>query len=144
MRTKDIAQMDRRSLTGAGALSALLALYVMPGGQAFSEDESAPPKNIPPAQARQHLGQRCVATFIAEKTKLAVKRNGYYIDSQEDFHDPKNPVKISRSRQIDDLAAFLKGKTIRVTGAVFLQDDLSYIKVTNPADLVVVETKTQG
>jgi len=151
--------MDPRKLWRVGALFGLLALISLAAGRAFSDDESAqgpsatPPKKIRPEQARKSVGQRCVVTFVAKSTKHAVKRNRYYIDSQEDFHDAKNlgiqieePIaeKICRTQQIDDLAAFLKGKTIRVTGVVFLQDDLPYIKVADPADLVVVETKTQG
>jgi hypothetical protein len=145
--------MEPRNFSRIGASFVLLALTSLAAGRAISNDESAPPKKIRPEQARKFVGQRCVVTFVAKKTKHAVRRNRYYVDSQEDFHDAKNlgiqieepmAARICRSRQIDDLAAFLKGKTIRVTGVVFLQDDLPYIKVADPADLVVIETKTQG
>jgi hypothetical protein len=145
--------MQPRNLWRVGALFGLLALMSVTAVRAISNDESAPAKKIRPEQARKFVGQRCVVTFVAKKTKHAVMRNRYYIDSQEDFHDAKNlgiqieePMaeKIRRTQQIEDLAAFLKGKTLRVTGVVFLQDDLPYIKVADPADLVVVETKSQG
>jgi hypothetical protein len=145
--------MDRSNRSRVGALLVLLALISLLASRAISSDESDPPKKIRPEQARKFVGQRCVVTFVAKKTKHAVMRNRYYIDSQENFHDEKNlgiqieepmAAKICRSQQIDDLAAFLKGKTIRVTGVVFLQDDLPYIKVADPADLVVVDAKIQG
>jgi hypothetical protein len=145
--------MDRRSLSRVCALSVLFALTSLAAGRAAPDDDVAPPKKISPEEARKHVGQRCAVTFLVKSTKHAVRRNRYYIDSQADFHDPKNlgiqieepmAAKIRQARQIDDLVTFLKGKTIRVKGVVFLQDDLPYIKVTDPADLEVVETKAQG
>jgi hypothetical protein len=153
MHTRETSKMEPRSRSRVGALCALFALMSLVGERAMSNGEIPPPKKIHPEQARKFVGQRCVVTFVVKSTKHAVKRNRYYVDSQEDFHDAQNlgiqieepmAVKICQSRQIDDLAAFLKGKTIRVTGVVFLQDDVPYIKVADPADLTIVETKPQG
>jgi hypothetical protein len=145
--------MAPRKLSRIPVLAVLFTLTPLSVVALTRADESAPPKKILAEQSRKHMGQWCVVTFLVKSTKHAVKRNRYYVDSQADFRDPHNlgiqieepmAAKICQSLQVDDLATFLEGKTIRVTGGVFLQDDLPYIKVSDSADLVVVEAKNQG
>jgi hypothetical protein len=139
------------SFPGRLVVQALIALLLCGmTWDATADDEK--PANIKPEQARKFVGKKCVVTFEVKKTKHSPKRKLFYLDSEEDFHDAKNigiqieePMaqRVRERKKIEDLVADLKGRTVRVTGEVFLQDDLPYIKLADPDDLEVLEKKKE-
>jgi len=82
----------------------------------------------------------------ASKDRLE-KRGEIYLDSEEDFHDPKNlGVIINKTGAaalakagIKDPAAHFKDKTIRVTGTVTEEDKKFRLVVEDPKQIEIVE-----
>jgi hypothetical protein len=119
-------------------------------GSLFAADDAKPAeKVIPAAHAREHIGKECTAVMTVKSSKNAVPRKTYYLDSEEDFHDEKNlAIVISydhadrfREAGIDDPSEYYKGKTIQVTGKVIEEDDQVRIRVEDPKQIKLVETK---
>jgi hypothetical protein len=119
-------------------------------GSLFAEDDPKPAeKVIPAAQAREHIGKECTAVMTVKSSKNAAPRKTYFLDSEEDFHDEKNlAIVISydhadkfREAGIVDPAEYYKGKTIQVTGKVIDEDDQVRIRVEDPKQIKLVETK---
>jgi hypothetical protein len=114
-----------------------------------ADDAKPAEKVIPAAQARDHIGKECTAVMTVKSSKNAVPRKTYYLDSEEDFRDEKNlAVVISydhidkfREAGIDDPAEYYKGKTIHVTGKVIDEDDQVRIRVEDPKQIKLLETK---
>ncbi len=137
----------------AVSLSLILTLIAWPlvGMSALRDDDQAkaPEKIIPAAQVKDHVGEECTAELTVRASKDAAKRRTYFLDSEEDFHDEKNlSVVISydhadkfREAGIDDPAAHYKDKTIRVTGKVIREDDQVRIRVEDPKQIKIVESK---
>jgi hypothetical protein len=119
-------------------------------GSLFAADDPKPAeKVIPAAQAREHIGKECTAVMTVKSSKNAAPRKTYFLDSEEDFHDEKNlAIVISydhadkfREAGIVDPAEYYKGKTIQVTGKVIDEDDQVRIRVEDPKQIKLVETK---
>jgi hypothetical protein len=119
-------------------------------GSLFAADDPKPAeKVIPAAQAREHIGKECTAVMTVKSSKNAAPRKTYFLDSEEDFHDEKNlAIVISydhadkfREAGIDDPSEYYKGKTIQVTGKVIDEDDQVRIRVEDPKQIKLVETK---
>jgi hypothetical protein len=133
------------------AYSIVWALGTTAGLSSRSAADDAKPaeKVIPAAQARDHIGKECTAVMTVKSSKNAVPRKTYYLDSEEDFRDEKNlAVVISydhvdkfREAGIDDPAEYYKGKTIHVTGKVIDADDQVRIRVEEPKQIKLVESK---
>ena len=133
------------------AIATVWALGTTAGLSSRSAADDAKPaeKVIPAAQARDHIGKECTAVMTVKSSKNAVPRKTYYLDSEEDFRDEKNlAVVISydhidkfREAGIDDPAEYYKGKTIHVTGKVIDEDDQVRIRVEDPKQIKLVETK---
>jgi hypothetical protein len=113
---------------------------------AHAEDEPAP-KKIRAEEARQHLGQKVSVTFLVQASKDAVKRKVVYLDSEKDFHDPKNLGIIIPEDVVARLvqkignnpATYYKDRTIRVVGKVVEAESRCYIRLGEPEQIEVVE-----
>jgi hypothetical protein len=108
-------------------------------------------KPVSPPEAIGQIGKPQVfveMTVKAAKDRLE-KRGIIYLDSEEDFADPKNlGVAISaeaaakfKKGGVDDPAVHFKGKTIRVRGCIMRFEERPYLPVHDPHQIVVVEPK---
>jgi hypothetical protein len=106
-------------------------------------------KVIPAAEVRNHVGQECTALMKVKASKDAAPRRTYFLDSEEDFHDRDNlSVVISydhalkfREAGIDNPAEHYKDRTVRVTGKVIEEDEQIRIRVEDPKNIEIVESK---
>jgi len=140
-------QFLREAVALAGSIVAIGRVAPM---DAIAQPTAAKPKVITPREARQNIGARVTVEFKVRHTKAAKAPDRVYLDSETDYRDPKN---LGVLIEADALPAFEKariknpaehydGKTIRITGAVFLRDDNVFIKATVPGDIEVVQVKT--
>jgi hypothetical protein len=105
------------------------------------------PMIVPAAEARNHIGETCVVKLNVRASKNAVNRKVYFLDSEEDFHDPKNfAVIISYEHAerfakagIENPAEYYRGKTIRVSGKVISEDDQTRFRVDDPKQITLTE-----
>src|SRR5262245_54771760 len=105
---------------------------------------AADQKSLGPVEARKKVGQKVTVemTVRAAKDRLQ-KRGEIYLDSEEDFKDPKNfAVVITRKGAaalaragIADPAGHFKGRKIRATGTVKEVDDVPRIEVDEAAQI---------
>jgi hypothetical protein len=109
--------------------------------------KDAPP--LSPAEAIEQIGKPQVVVELTVKSAKdrLVKRGIIYLDSEDDFADPKNlGVAISaqaaakfKKAGIADPAEHFQGKTIRVTGCIMRFEERPYLPVHDPGQIVVVE-----
>jgi hypothetical protein len=140
-----------RSIADAPWITAAVVSLSLVGICPLCADDQAkaPEKIIPATQVKDHVGEECTAEMTVRASKDAAERRVYFLDSEEDFHDEKNlSVVISydhadkfREAGIDDPAAHYKDKTIRVTGKVIREDDQVRIRVEDPKQIKIVESK---
>jgi hypothetical protein len=125
----------------------ILALGIATGWLASLKAEDAKPLSA--AEAIEQIGRPQVVvamTVKAAKNRLE-KRGIVYLDSEEDFADPKNlGVAISaeaaekyKNAGVADPAEHFKGKTIRVTGCIMRFEERPYLPVHDPGQIAVVE-----
>lgn len=120
-------------------LLALLALLTRPPADEI----------IPAARARDHLNQRVTVELTVKASKNSANRRTYFLDSEEDFRSDSNLAIVIgyddapkfRDAGIDDPASHFFEKTIRVTGTVIDEDDQTRIRVTDPAQIVIVTSQ---
>ncbi len=130
-------------------LSVVSPLFALCSG--FLLDAPQDTKPLPPAEAAKRVGEQCTVEITVRASKNALaKRMVIYLDSEEDFRDEKNfAVVITQSGAekfktagIDDPAAHFKGKTIRATGTVTLDEKKKpQILVEDPGQIKVVDKK---
>lgn len=138
-----------KALLNALYAAALCGLVGCTGGIAARESQSEP-KTIRPEQARDHAGQLCEVTMPVRSSKNARRHRLIYLDSEEDFRDEKNlgilideaATETFQENGIEDPSRHYRGKTIRVTGKVFLRDDRPYITVDEPAQISLVTAES--
>jgi DNA/RNA endonuclease YhcR with UshA esterase domain len=101
-------------LAWGGLLSGLIA----------SADEPMP---LPPVEARKEVGRKITVEMVVRAAKDRLEKRGeIYLDSEENFRDPKNfAVVITRkgasalkAAGIGDPAGQFRGRRIRATGTV--------------------------
>ena len=108
------------------------------------------PKVIPAAEAKDHLDKECVIEMKVQLSKDADKKREHYLDSEADFHDPKNLAVVIN---YEDLDAFKKAgidnpskhylnKTIQVTGTPKKEAQQIRVRITDPKQIKVIEVKT--
>jgi DNA/RNA endonuclease YhcR with UshA esterase domain len=114
---------------------------------------AAPPKEdkpLTPAEAIKRVNESVTVELAVKSSKNALaKRKEIYLDSEENFRDEKNLAVVIteagatkfKDAGIADPAAHFKGKTIRVTGTVVLQDKQHRIVVDDPKQIRTVEKK---
>jgi hypothetical protein len=127
------------------AIVTILALAPLGLGQEPKQD-----KPLSPAEAIKRVNEKVVVEMLVKATKNRLeKRKEIYLDSEEDFRDPKNLgiiINVAGAAKfkeagIDDPAVHFKGKTIRVTGTVTKENELPRIVVEDPKQIKIVENK---
>jgi hypothetical protein len=127
------------------AFLTILALAPLGLGEAPKQD-----KPLSPAEAIKRVNEKVVVEMLVKATKNRLeKRKEIYLDSEEDFRDPKNlgiVINVAGAAKfkeagIDDPAVHFKGKTIRVTGKVTKEDERPRIVVEDPKQITIVENK---
>ena len=128
-------------------LAALLALALTSVALAADDKEGKP---LSPAEAIRRVGQKVTVEMRVRASKNALEHRGeIYLDSEENFRDEKNLAVVInkdgaahfKDAGVVDPAAHFKGKTIRVSGTVTLQEKRPRIVVTDPAQLRLVTRK---
>jgi hypothetical protein len=121
----------------------LLVLAFTPAVWSAAAADDKPPR-IPPEDARKFVGKCVEVVFEVKASKHSVQRKTVYLDSERSFQDEKNlgiaisergVADLRQQRGIDAPAEYYRGKTIRVTGTVVLEDDRPYIKVDSADQL---------
>jgi hypothetical protein len=115
----------------------------------FLDGEDAEP--LSPAEAIEQIGKpQIVVEMTVKSAKDRLEKRGIiYLDSEEDFADPKNlGVAISaeaaakfKKSGVDDPAGHFKGKMIRVRGCIMRFEERPYLPVHDPRQIEVVATK---
>jgi DNA/RNA endonuclease YhcR with UshA esterase domain len=123
-----------------------LGLALCLGVAARAEDD----KPLSPVEARKQVGKKVTVEMEVRAAKDRLENRGeIYLDSEEDFRDPKNfAVVITRKGAeglkkagIPDPAAHFRGKTLRATGTVKEVQDVPRIEVDEAEQVRVVEKK---
>src|SRR5262245_7852528 len=131
-------------MRAAFMLSALVVAAAVP--QAPAEGT----KPLTPAEAIKKVKEKVTVQMEVKAAKNRLEKRGeIYLDSEEDFRDKKTlGVVVTRAGAakfkkagIDDPAGHFKGKTIRVTGTVILNEERPRIEVDDPKQIRVVEKK---
>lgn len=124
-----------------------LVILVLLGSLGFAEDVTAP-RRIRPEAAREHAGQKVLVEFQVNAAKFSQKRNVVFLDSHEDFRDPgtlgvaiseKVLEALKTQRQIEKPAEHYRGKKVRVTGVIVIEDNRPYIKVDEVSQLELID-----
>ena len=113
----------------------------------------APLQPITPVEAIQSIGRpRVLVRMTVKHSKDRLEKRGLiYLDSEEDYQDPKNlGVAVSaaaaekfRERGITDPASHFHGKLIEVKGCVMMFDDHPFLPVLDP-DQIRIVAKDEG
>jgi DNA/RNA endonuclease YhcR with UshA esterase domain len=106
-----------------------------------------PAKPIGPAEAAGKVNEQ--VTVEMEVKAATLRGSACFLNSQEDFKDPKNftlfidkdALGKFKEAKIDDPAAHFKGKVVRVEGKVVLYQNRPEIKLSGPDDIKIVERK---
>jgi hypothetical protein len=129
-------------------ITTLLAGFVV--GLLALRATAADDKPLTPAEAVKKVNEKVTVQMEVKAAKDRLEKRGeIYLDSEEDFRDPKNlGVVVTRAGAakfkeagIDDPAGHFKGKTIRVTGTVILKEERPRIEVEDPKQIEAVEKK---
>jgi hypothetical protein len=108
------------------------------------------PNAITAEEATKKVNEKVTVRMVVKTTKDRLEKRGeIYLDSEEDFHNPKNlGVVITRAGAaklkeagVDDPAAHYKDKTIQVTGTVILKESRPRIEVDDAKKIKIVEKK---
>jgi hypothetical protein len=117
---------------------------------AFATGVAAEEKPLTPAEAIQRVDEKVVVEFPVKATKNRLEqRKEIYLDSEENFRDPKNLGVIIteagaakfKDQGIADPAEHFKGKTIRVTGTMTKENDRYRLLVDDPKQIRIVERR---
>jgi DNA/RNA endonuclease YhcR with UshA esterase domain len=100
---------------------------------------------LSPQEAAKRVNEQVTVLMLVKAAKNCPHCSRIFLDSEEDHHDSKNMTvavtKTGRARfkeaRIDDPALHFKGKAIRVTGVVTLNENRPRIDVH---DLQQIET----
>ena len=97
-------------------------------------------------EARTRINERVTVEMPVKAAKNCQRCSLMFLDSEEDHHDPKNfavaVTETGKSKfteaKIDDPAGHFKGKTIRVTGLVIVNDNQPQLEVDDPGQIEFV------
>jgi hypothetical protein len=112
-------------------------------GNALAEDN----KPLTPVEAIKKVNEKVLVEMQVKATKNRLEKRGeIYIDSEEDFRDPKNlGIVVTKTGAakfkeagVDDPAVHFKDKTIRVTGTVIIKEERPRIEVDDPKQIQIV------
>ena len=107
------------------------------------------PKVIPADKAKDHLDKACVVEMTVRSSKNAEPRKEHYLDSEADFHDPKNAVVVIayehldafKKAGIDDPSTYYLNKTIRVAGTPRKEGQQVRMRIDDPKHITIVEPR---
>ena len=124
-------------------LAALVSIAHFTHASATSADEI-----VPAEKAREYRDKACTVELVVRSSKHETSRMVFYLDSEEDYRDPKNlAVVISeqdlpkfREAGIEDPSIHYHGKRLRVRGKVVFEDDQYQIHVKDPICIETVES----
>jgi acetyl esterase/lipase len=110
-----------------------------------SKADANPP--IRSDRAKEHVGETRTIETTIQASKDSANHRMIYLDSETDFKDEKNfAIVIShdalgafQAAGIEGLAAYYKGKTLRVTGTIIREEEQARIRVVEPGQIKVVE-----
>jgi hypothetical protein len=109
-------------------------------------------KPLSPEEAIKKVNKKVTVEMLVKASKNRLEKRGeIYLDSEADFHDPKNlGIVITKAGAakfaeagIKEPASHFKNKTIRVTGTVVIKDKLPRIEVDDPKQIVIVKSKSE-
>ena len=107
-------------------------------------------KPLSPVDAIKKVNEKVTVEMLVKASKNRIEKRGeIYLDSEEDFHDPKNlGVVITKAGAakfveagVKEPAAHFKGKTIRVTGTVIVKEKRPRIEIDDPKQISIVSPK---
>jgi len=107
-------------------------------------------KPLPPVDAIKKVNEKVTVEMTVKASKNRLEKRGeIYLDSEEDFHDPKNlGIVITKTGAaafakagVEEPAGHFKGKTIRVTGTVIIKEKRPRIEVDDPKQIETVKPK---
>lgn len=129
-------------------LASFLILAVLVGlAWAFTP---VPGEPLAPTEAMTAIGQPEVRVrmMVRQSKDRLQKRGIIYLDSEQDFQDPKNlgiavSAKVAeefKRQGIDNVAAHFKGHTIEITGCVMQFEERLYMPVLSADQLRIVDS----
>ena len=107
-------------------------------------------KPMSPVDAIKKVNEKVTVEMTVKASKNRLEKRGeIYLDSEDDFHDPKNlGIVISKTGAaafakafVEEPAGHFKGKTIRVTGTVIIKEKRPRIEVEDPKQIEIVKPK---
>jgi hypothetical protein len=115
----------------------------------IDDDPKPVAKVIPAAEAKDHLDEACVIEMTVQLSKNAEPRKEYYLDSEDDFHDPKNlaivisydDIEAFKKAGIDDPSKHYLHKKIHVQGTPRKEAQQIRVRITDPKHITIVEAK---
>jgi hypothetical protein len=119
-------------------------------GVAVLQAPAGDTKPLTAVEARKRVNETVTVQLEIKAAKNRLEKRGeIYLDSEEDFRDPKNlAVVVTRpgaakfkEAGIADPAEHFRGKTIRLTGTVTLKEERSRIEVEDPKQIQLVGNK---
>lgn len=128
----------------------VLALVFVESFAAQGADDKSKP--LTPTQAIKNVNEKVWVEMYVKTTKNRLEKRGeIYLDSEEDFHDPKNlgvvitKVGAAKFKEagVDDPAVRFKDKTIRVKGTLTIKEMRPRIEVEEPKQIQIVEKKQE-
>ena len=129
-------------------LLGLLTLVTL--STAAADKENRP---LAPEEAIKRIGEKVTVEMEVRASKNALtKHKEIYLDSEKDFHDPKNlavvipesAVAKFKAAGVEDPASHFKGHKIRVTGTVTLFHDRPRVVVEDLWQIVEPARKKQA
>jgi hypothetical protein len=115
----------------------------------FEDDPKPATKVIPAAEAKDHLDKAGLFEMTVELSKNADQRKEYYLDSENDFHDPKNlavvisydDIEAFKKAGIDDPSKHYLNKKIHVQGIPRKEAQQIRIRISDPKHITIIEAK---
>ena len=107
-------------------------------------------KPLSPVDAIKKVNEKVTVEMTVKASKNRLEKRGeIYLDSEDDFHDPKNlGIVITKTGAaafakagVEEPAGHFKGKTIRVTGTVIIKEKRPRIEVDDPKQIEIVKPK---
>ena len=107
-------------------------------------------KPLSPVDAIKKVNEKVTVEMTVKASKNRLEKRGeIYLDSEDDFHDPKNlGIVITKTGAaafakagVEEPAGHFKGKTIRVTGTVIIIEKRPRIEVDDPKQIEILKPK---
>jgi hypothetical protein len=123
--------------------SIIVAIIAVIAASAYGAED----KPVAPADAIAKVNEKVTVEMLVKASKNRLEKRGeIYLDSEEDFHDPKNlGIVITKTGAaafakagVKEPAGHFKGKTIRVTGKVIISEQRPRIEIDHAKQIEIV------